>query len=352
VNLTQLRAAQPDVLSTAAEQSKRLSNALEESADRIRTQVRRPLADGSWQGTANASALAFIDRLLQRWDEATARMTEVSKAVWRFADAVELAQTKLDQIERTAAGAGLGLQADGGVQLPPEAWFADDSEEVMATAQQVYQALTEVLTDVTQADVDCAAVFGLPPASEDDGGWLSDLWGAAGWFSGGTSVLQAVDGFLPGGTIVPTIPGLGPLSIATGIDGFLDEYRNLDDPATRRDGFGAWAQSSKATFNLSSVAFTVVPHPVTGVMVLSSAAMWGGFNLLDTHWDTIADGWERANELGWGAASWGLEQGGNLAGEAGDALGAAWDTGGDALGEAWDTGGDVLGGVGSALGIG
>lgn len=327
MNLTTLRAAQPATLFTAAETFRSLATAIDGAAGelgRLRTRVLE-----AWRGEAAESALSHLDRLIQRYQDAVERMTEVGKAVWRFADVLSSAQDTVHQVDRAAAQNQLEV-GDEGVQLDAEHIFDGEWVEF---ARSLNQSLAGALTAAATADVECAAVFGLPPAEsggDGDGGSIwGDIWNGLGWASNASTLLGALGVSFPGASIPSAMPFGGAITLASGGQTIWNEVGNMLDG--ERDGWGIVAQGGKATFAAAGIGMVLSTSAVFPPLAIGAAAVWAGANLLDTHWDTISDGWDATTEAAGDLAGWGVEQGGNLIEGAGDVAGGVRDFAGGLL---------------------
>ncbi|BCJ76235.1 hypothetical protein CS0771_57790 [Catellatospora sp. IY07-71] len=325
MNLTQLRAARPAELSTAAREFHRLATAIDRDADRLHDEVRRPLA-AAWDGGAATAALRAVDALIERWGAAADRMREVSRAVDVFAEALRAAQSVLNDLDRVAAGAGLTIGEAGEVEFPDGVFGADEGQ--FAAAEQIHSRLGPRLTAVGEADLACATVFGLPEP-ESDPSWWEELYGGLGWFSSAQTVLYSANS-LAHVMDLPSIPFSGLLTAVTSGQGLWTEVGSLLDEDERRSGIGLAAQVYKAEFQAASLATLVAPNPYTAIAAVSAAALWGGANLLEMHWDSVTDAW--------GATQRGADRAWDGAWEFGEGV---FESGGDLL----DRGGDLLGSV-------
>lgn len=355
MNLTALRAARPELLFTAAKDFARAAAILERVGDRISTEVRRPLAGGSWRGSANAAALAYIGSIQRRLAQAQDRMDSASRAVSQFAEALAKAKRLLADAERIAERAELTLGDDGTVTGLPWSAGGLDPQVRQRLAEDAARLLGQALTMATGADTACARVLsgatgitGPADGSAGDGGssiW-SDLYNGAGWVTNAISTAAAINKLLPGVPAVPAIPGATPFGIYGNARGTIEGVLDLFDQGNpvrvyheRGSDYAAdWAETG---FNASAVAFVVAPTPATALAVVGTAAAWG----VSAHWnhipfhDNMEDAAEQVGVVGRAGAAM-----------ADDAWDAGWDAGEDAVGGALDAGGDVLGGIADGVG--
>jgi uncharacterized protein YukE len=349
VNLAELRAAQPELLQSAARSFERATRTLTRVLDRLELEVLRPLMDGSWRGAANQAAVAYVERVWQNLERARVGLERADQAVWQLAEAVAAAQRMVRHAESIVESAQLVLGQDGSIQIPPLPWPTTEQDEQnrQQVAEQAHRVLTEALTAATEADLTCARILaelaadlGGVPAGEttggeagsgsDDGGggfFDSPLWEALGWTSTVSSFVEANWGI--GG--LGAVPGVG--HILTGVSG-VGAVRGVADLIDQGNPVEAYqdrgaeyvADGFETAFNASSVAFAVAPDPisklVTGAAVVTTGIGWA----VSDNWNSIPfhDNVEDATE-------WTL-----------DRAEGAWDFGTDVAGEAWDTGGDVV----------
>lgn len=321
MNLTTLRAAQPATLFTAAERLRDLAARIDAAAGEL-SQLRGRL-QAAWRGQAAEAALSHLDRLRERYEDAVARMTEVGKAVWRFADALSSTQDTVHLVDRAAAQNQLGV-GDDGVELSGEHIFDGEWVEFV---QSLNRSIAAALAVAAAADAECAAVFGLPPAEpggDGDGGSIwGDIWNGLGWASNASTLLGALGAELPGASIPSAMPFGGAITLVSGGQTIGTELDNMLDG--EREGFGVVAQGGKAVFAAAGMGMVLSSSAIFPPLALGAVAVWGVSNLLDTHWGTISEGWHAATDAAGDAVSWGFEQGGNLVEGAGDAVGAVGD---------------------------
>lgn len=326
LNLTTIRAANPDLLGEALLEFGELHTAIADYIRQLNERVRVPLTDGSWNGEANEAAITRLDAILQRWQHAADRIYDVesamrsSRTVTGFVDTLENAQAALEEYDRQAAQYGLAIDADGSVHQagPTEA----DGFEALVLKEELEDRLGQMRRTVTRVDAACATV--LTPPSDDDGFKWQDWLGRLGNFSSVTSILGTSYRFS------------GTITVVTGIDGIIDGVQGFFDA---EGGLAKSAQAGKAAFNLACIA--TVADPLLFPLVPATAAWWGGSNLLDRHWSTITDAWGAFEETS------GVRTALDTADDVWD---AGWERGGDLLNSALDTGGDMAGGLVDAAG--
>jgi hypothetical protein len=361
VNLAELRAAQPELLHSAARLFARAGQALARVVDRLELEVLQPLMDGSWTGDANQAAVAYIMRLWKSLDMARAGLEKVDRAVWQLAEAVVAAQQMVKDAESIVESADLLLGEDGSIRFPPFPMPTSEQDVQIRqqAAEQAHQILTEALTAATEADVTCAQVLadlaaehagttageaggggaGSESSGDDDGGFFdSPLWDALSWTSSISSFVEANWGIgglgaVPGvGHILTGVSGVGAV---TGVADLIDQGNPVE--AYQERGAEYVADGFETAFNASSVAFAVAPDPISklvaGAAVVGTGIGWA----VSDNWNSIPfhDNVEDATEWTIDRAEEAWDFGGDVAGE-------AWDTGGDIAGEAWDTGGDLV----------
>jgi hypothetical protein len=161
MNLSQLRAVQPEQLTASATSFRRAKNMLELAADRVDLEVVNALSDGSWQGTANQAATGHVQRAREQLTEAQTRMGAADKAVWQFAEAVTAAKRTLADAERTAELEQLELGEDGSVGIPALPWPTTEQDQLarQRAAEEAHGWLNQALAAATEADVTCARVL-------------------------------------------------------------------------------------------------------------------------------------------------------------------------------------------------
>lgn len=385
MDLPQLRAASPDLLRAGAAAFARGAQTLARITDRLELEILRPLMDGSWQGRANAAAVAYIEQVWKNLVHARADLERADRAVWQFSEAVAAAQRMVADAERIVESAQLVLNPDGSVQFPPLP-FPVPAEEVramQAAAERVSLLLSEALQGATEADQTCARAIaelvadlvgagpsgggpsgGGPSGSGGGGDGLSigDLigtaWDGLSWTSSISSFIEANWG-IGGlgsrpvlGKVLAAVSGIGA------VQGVLDLVEQGNPIEAYQDrGAEYVADWFETAFNTSSFVTAVVPNPFTGAAVVATGIGWAvadNWNSIPFHdniedaaeWtgDRIGDGWDLGTAVAEGYWEAGTET-----------MGAVLDTGGDlfsATGDLFSATGDALSTTGNVLSTG
>ncbi|HZM79859.1 MAG TPA: WXG100 family type VII secretion target [Candidatus Limnocylindrales bacterium] len=195
MELAQIRAANPDAVSEAARQLRRLKDRLSDVESDVQARVRQVL-QREWQGPA---ASAADERLAATARQAVAELDQLEtlgRQLMRFADGIAEAQDLVRQADRLASGADLTIKSSGAVEFPGTFIVSDDDEREALThaAREVAALLQRAVDTASQADTGCAqsllpngSILSDGPAQTYDEGGGDGFWDRArdtvgGWF--------------------------------------------------------------------------------------------------------------------------------------------------------------------------
>jgi hypothetical protein len=215
MDLSHLRAAQPQLLLEAVEGINRVRDALTNLGDRLRTAVRVPLAAGTWTGEASTAAERHVGRVEKDLADMIDTVGRVGNGVMRFADALVDAQSLVAKADAIAARQRLQIGDDGSIHFPSFATPSSDAEQISmrAAAEEAHRILGSALAIAAEADSACAGVL-------TSAGPLAGALGAA--------VGSALAAGPSGGDGAGGGEG-GPWNTLTGL--FDDRSRDFDDSA-------------------------------------------------------------------------------------------------------------------------
>jgi hypothetical protein len=188
MDLAQLRVAEPGRVFRAAEQLNRITDGLQDAADRVNATVRRPLADGAWSGTASTAALAHIDRIGKDLAGTVETLGQTGQQVRRFADALADAKALVARADDIAGAARLTVGADGSITFPTSATPLTEAEVqgLKAAGEEANRLLGKALKMAADADAACAGALATAVgAGEAAGAAVGSILTATGSPDGG-----------------------------------------------------------------------------------------------------------------------------------------------------------------------
>lgn len=281
MDLSHLRAARPDLLSSGFVRVGQIRDGLAEAGNRLRVDVGGSLAEG-WEGQASQAAQAHIERVQEELARTAERVTEAGRGLARFADAVAEAQELLASADNIAARARLTIGKDGSISFPASSSPLSEADEraMRSAAGEAHDLVSRAVAVASKADAECATALAAVGVSE-----------------------PKPDGIESAGRALPgLIPSTGDEGGDDSTFGSLWEHwtdsdlsiweRVWTDPTGGTDWFGDLEQWEEDWISESPIGAT--PDELFGEEVVDRVHEEGLAALPDAMWD---DWYESATEL-------------------------------------------------------
>lgn len=192
MDLPQIRAADPDAVSGAARELRRLADRLTDVEGEIQARVRQPL-QRDWQGAAASAADGRLATAAKHVIAELDRLNTLEQQLMRFGGGVAEAQDLVKRADNLAGRSDLTIEADGAVSFPGFLTMFDERERESRTqaAREVAALLQQAVDTASEAESGCIKTL-LPNGSiissdvevlDEDGG--DGFWDRAGEVAGG-----------------------------------------------------------------------------------------------------------------------------------------------------------------------